>query len=174
MTSKLNKYHIVGVFFCLAIFMFIFIENEPWKKGDNILKQKEYDNKIEYLRTERIDDFLSDSTIVFCFGDFNENTINKNEFATLIKETQPIYTPVNRSTYFGRISFLGKINDEEFTITLNICNYYKDGFIYVSINKGKGYSGRGKKYSSQELFNWTKESFPEIFDKMRQTIKYNE
>ena len=81
---------------------------------------------IEYLRTERIDDFLSDSTIVFCFGDFNENTINKNEFATLIKKTQPIYTPVNRSTYFGRISFLGKINDEEFTITLNICNYYKD------------------------------------------------
>ena len=160
MKNKNHLYYIIGILFCFAIFLVILKGHEPWKRKEQEQERKNYFERIEQFKNNEIHEFLKNCNIEYKFSNYLNHDIDLNELADIIERAKPSYEPVNRSTSFGQIIFSGKINGEEFTVTLVFSNYSKNGYVYIMIDNYK-------RFSSSELQKWAVQNYPEIFNEMR-------
>lgn len=159
---------IPGLIFMLIIASVIFLSDKPWEAEKRQAEAKIRAERLEQFRSEKLNNFFSDCRIEYSKDYLEGHEIDFEKFASIIKNAGHESEHPYRSRYFGRIYFIGN-KDNEFVVGLTFFGYGKGGYVNVSICEGdpatSDYYGH---YYSKELLEWSKETFPEVFDKIKE------
>ena len=159
---------IPGLIFMLIVISVIFLGDKPWERKKRQAEAKIRAERREKFRSEKLNDFFSDCRIEYSKDYLEGHEIDFENFASIIKNAERETEHPYRSRFFGHIHFIGN-KDDEFTVGLTFFGYGKGGFVNVSICEGDpATSHHNGHYYSKELLEWSKETFPEVFDKIKE------
>ena len=159
---------IPGLIFMLIVVSVIFLSDKPWEREKRQAEAKIRAERLEQFRSEKLDDFFSDCRIEYSKDYLEDHEIDFEKFASIIKNAEVEAENPYRSRFFGHIYFIGN-KDDEFAVGLTFFGYGKGGYVNVSICEGEPRtSDHWWRYSSKELLEWSKETFPEVFDKIKE------
>ncbi len=159
---------IPGLIFMLIIASVIFLSDKPWEREKRQAEAKNRAERREQFRSEKLDAFFSDCRIEYSKDFPAAHEIDFEKFASIIKNAEVEAENPYRSRFFGHIYFIGN-KDDEFAVGLTFFGYGKGGYVNVSICEGEPRtSDHWWRYSSKELLEWSKETFPEVFEEIKE------
>ena len=154
---------IPGLIFMLIIVSIIYLSDKPWERKKHQAEAKIRAERHEKFRSEKLDEFFNDCRVEYSKDDFPvTHEIDFEKFASIIKNAEHEKEHPYRSRFFGHIYFIGN-KDNEFAVELTFFGY-QDGYVNVSVSGQDFY----ERYSSKELLEWAKETFPEKFEEIRE------
>lgn len=165
--AKFTDFIPVIIIFALWGFGFL-MTGKPWEAEKRRAEAKISAERREQFRSEKLDAFFSDCRIEYSDDYLEAHEIDFEKFASLIRNAGDETEHPYRSRFFGHIYFLGN-KDNEFAVELSFFGYGEGGYANVSICEGDpGTSQHYGHYSSKELLEWSKETFPEVFDEIKE------
>lgn len=164
---KFTDFIPVIIIFALWVFGFLMID-KPWERKKRQAEAKNRAERCEQFRSEKLDDFFSDCRIEYSDNDFLvTHGVDFEKFASIIKNADRESEHPYRSRLFGHIYFIGN-KDDEFAVELTFFGYGEGGYANVTICEGEpGKADHWWHYSSKELLEWAKETFPEKFEEIK-------
>ncbi len=159
---------IPGLIFMLIIVSIIYLSDKPWEREKRQAEAKIRAERREKFTSEKLDEFFNDCRVEYSKDDFPvTHEINFEKFASIIKNAEHEKENPYRSGFFGHIYFIGN-KDNEFAVELTFFGY-QDGYVNVTICQGEpGKADYWWHYASKELLEWAKETFPEVFDEIKE------
>lgn len=165
--AKFTDFIPVIIIFALWGFGFL-MTGKPWEAEKRQAEAKIRAERREQFRSEKLNAFFSDCLIEYSDDYLEGHEIDFEKFALIIKNAENEAENPYRSRIFGHIYFIGN-KDNEFVVGLTFFGYGKGGYVNVSICEGdpatSDYYGR---YYSKELLEWSKETFPEVFEEIKE------
>ena len=143
--------------------------DRPWEKEKRREEAKNHAELREKFRNERLDDFFNDCRIEYSKDYLEGHEIDFEKFASIIKNAGlETVNPYRSSRSFGEINFIGN-KDNEFAVELEFFSYGECGYANITIfERDHSTSRYWERYSSKELLEWSKETFPEVFEEIKE------
>lgn len=154
-----------GIIFSLIVVSIVLKGNEPWKWKEYKKQHEEYCKQIEHIKNDRIYDFLNNCDVIYAKASENNQELDLNELADIIKEAVPTKKMVNRDKLKLQVDFINRTDDYRIELEVRITR--NKPFVLIYISRGIPSAG-SHKYTSKQMTEWTEKNFPEVFEEIRE------